>query len=204
MKKISDIAIDLKKELKKYQGAVNLRLADAIGFTVRARMLDLISKGISPILGAGRFPEYKSVTQARVARNVARSARARGKGASAKASLLRAKTAQKKAKQGYPYSVQKKYPGKKPRPVNLFLSGAFLSALTYLTKEKSDGKISVTIGFDDPDQAIKEKGHREGANGQRKRPIIPRQSTESFNQTIRLDITRLIKDAIAKATKRAS
>ena len=68
-------------------------------------------------------------------------------------------------------SIRRRYPGKKPRPVNLKLSGKFLNDLTYRV---STGKRPVLrIGFWKKKSILKEKGHREGSNKQPKRPIIP-------------------------------
>lgn len=60
-------------------------------------------------------------------------------------------------------------PGKSLTPVNLELTGDFL---TNLTREVLPDK-TLLIGFDDELSQKKEQGHREGANGQAKRPIIP-------------------------------
>lgn len=77
-----------------------------------------------------------------------------------------------------------RYPGnRKPRrPVNLRLSGDFMDALTYKLSKDSSG-YSVNVGYFDTKNAKKEQGHREGANGQPKRPTIPVQG-EDFNVTI--------------------
>jgi hypothetical protein len=222
-KKIDFLIADLKKHLQKFEDAIDERVGSAVGFSVRQRMLELISKGISPINGYGRFPEYKAVgflrkakNESRILRNTLRSANAtsrasRGRfAAQTRRNQLKAKLKQKqqaasKAGRGYPYSVMgtalDKF-GKRVRPVNLKLTGAFLSALEFGIGRVGK-KVLVTIGFFDQEQVKKELGHREGANGQPKRPIIPRGS-EMFGQTIRLDIMRLLRDAVRKATKRAS
>ena len=115
-------------------------------------MKTMISKGISPIKGEGRFPAYLWA---------------------GKKSLARKRGAKKKAlnrefSDKYPYSAMKKFPGKKERPVNLKLSGDFLNALSARV-----GKSRIDIGFFDKPFEDYELGHREGANGQPKRPIIP-------------------------------
>lgn len=68
-------------------------------------------------------------------------------------------------------AIRRKYPDKKPRPVNLNLSGKFLSDLTY--RVRSGSKPILTIGFWKKLSILKELGHRKGSSGQRKRPIIP-------------------------------
>ena len=201
-KKVDDIYKDLYAYLKKFQDAVDDRTAAEIAYTVKQRMLNFISKGISPIEGVGRFPEYKAPKDLRGIQNSIRAARASGSAGRNKAVLGRLAQKKSSAKRGYPYSTEEYKKGeKKARPVNLWLTGKFLTSLTYGVG-KAGGAMRIAIGFFDPKEAIKEKGHREGANGQAKRPIIPRPS-ERFNQTIRLDIMRLLKDAVRKATKRA-
>lgn len=202
-KKIDDIYKDITKQLQKFESAIDERLAQAVGYTVRQRMLNFISKGISPIDGRGRFPEYKAPKNLRTLQNIMRSAKANAKSSGrSRAVLQRAKQKKAKLQRGYPYSTEEYKKGtKKARPVNLYLTGAFLSALSF-GFGKAGKKMRVAIGFFDPKEAIKEKGHREGANGQAKRPIIPRGS-ERFNETIRLDIMNLLRDAVRKATKRA-
>jgi hypothetical protein len=88
-----------------------------------------------------------------------------------------------KDKKSYPYSVRKKYPGKRERPVNLYLSGDFLKSLK-ATAVAAYNKVEIFIGLTDPLSKKKEQGHREGANGQALRPIIP-ESGEDFSLSIR-------------------
>lgn len=92
------------------------------------------------------------------------------------------------------YKDVKKYPGdRKPqRPVNLFLSGQFLESL--VTRIKTGKTPSITIFFDNQLANDKEQGHREGANGQRKRPIIP-QGSEGFAAGI-LEAVRQVFSAV--------
>lgn len=89
-------------------------------------------------------------------------------------------------------SIRKKFPLKRQRPVNLYLSGEFLKDLKI---NIFNGKIlRFKVGFFNKDSIIKERGHREGANGQPKRPIIPK-NTESFTpaliQNFEKDILKL-------------
>jgi hypothetical protein len=159
---------DLNRELARYkrEGIDGLPNADKqyIGDEVIKIMKDQISKGLSPIDGNGRFPGYKAVDGF----NRAKSA-ARGKGRKASAAVK---------KKGYPYSVMHKYPGKKVRPVNLLLSGRFLDALECIASNSG-----VTIGFWRKPYSDYERGHREGANTQPERPIIP-QGDETFTRNV--------------------
>lgn len=107
------------------------------------------------------------------------------------------------AKGNFPrYINPKKYPGtKKPKsPVNLFLTGKFLNALRASTKKGSTG-IDTYVGFRSSAQAEKERGHRDGANGQPERPIIP-QGEESFVLSIRNIIRKIYEERIAVLTKK--
>jgi hypothetical protein len=94
----------------------------------------------------------------------------------------------------YPGSKQVKedFPDKRNRPVNLTLSGKFLSGLK---SKVSPVRGQITIGFFDAYGKTLEQGHREGANGQRERPIIPEPS-EDLAKSIRLAILRLYEAAI--------
>lgn len=76
------------------------------------------------------------------------------------------------------YKNPEKYPGKlkKKRPVNLHLSGDFLKNLKALARVGLAPRM--TIGFFDKKSILKEKGHRERANGQPSRPIIPTRKEE--------------------------
>jgi hypothetical protein len=204
-KKIDEIFKDLNSYIDKIEDSIDERVAAGIAYTVRSRMLSLISKGISPILGWGRFPEYKNVKQVNSLKRSASQLRRQlktgsGSAARIKRALGQNQRNQSKSKLGYPYSVQKDFPQKRPRPVNLFLSGDFLSNLTYALG-RSGKKQVVTIGFFDELSKKKESGHRVGVNGQPKRPIIPA-SSESFSQIIKLDILKIMKDVLKKASKR--
>jgi hypothetical protein len=92
----------------------------------------------------------------------------------------------------YPWSEQKNHPDKKIRPVNLSLSGDFLDALE--ARPKRGG---VEVGFWNRKFEKYEKGHREGANGQPSRPIIP-DDTEKFSRSILRRIENAVKDIFRK------
>lgn len=94
--------------------------------------------------------------------------------------------------------TRREFPDKRARPVNLWLSGEFLSSLQAFTKtdwrNSTVGKLSykLFIGFKDRLSRKKEQGHREGVNGQPMRPIIPEKS-ESFSRKYLLRL----KDSLA-------
>lgn len=94
----------------------------------------------------------------------------------------------------YPDSVQEEFPNKKRRPVNLELSGKFLDNLDYW-KVGLRERFEVAIGFRRAPYVDYERGHREQANGQGFRPIIP-QDEETFVKQIKLIIDGIFKDAV--------
>lgn len=97
----------------------------------------------------------------------------------------------------YPGGVKRKFPDKRNRPVNLRLSGKFLSDLRVISASAA-GRI--VIGFTSKYGKTLEQGHREGANGQRERPIIPEES-EELAKSIRLAILKLYEQAVRKFLK---
>lgn len=249
-----ELSIELLKEIEAIaDGVKDKATLRAIGDGIVGEMRSMISKGISPIEGAGRFPEYKvkklqrdaqsaiksaragraatkkaaadskkltkrtrlvakaakfagKLTGSKAAKNYAKDLSRRGKQAALKTRLLnsrarreqkgiRGQVAAKKEIKGYPYTVQKRYPTKKPRPVNLFLTGAFLGKLqAAVFGSERDGKLS--IGFEDFKAEQMEEGHRIGWLGQGKRPIIP-QGNEKFAQRIQRVAEKILGQVLA-------
>lgn len=93
------VNLSIIKDIRKLTSS---KYTDPIAESILDQMKDVISTGLSPIRGFGRFEAYK--------------AQSRNRGGK---------------KTGYPYNVQTKFPGKKVRPVNLELSGDMLDALDY-------------------------------------------------------------------------
>jgi len=186
-----------REELKKRLTPAALK---RIGDRVIARMLQQISKGISPVAGFGRFPEYKSRTNARGLRQQARALSKAAKSATGnvkKQIRARQKTlrglASQAQRRGYPDSLGPKVlaqTGKKARPVNLKLYGDFLENLEARVRDRI-----VEIGYFKQSEAIKELGHREGANGQAVRPTIPI-GNEKFNAAIDAEILKAIDEVL--------
>lgn len=100
----------------------------------------------------------------------------------------------------YPGGVSKRFPGKRVRPVNLYLSGSFIAALTYRAIKTVYG-YGVSIGYDGRKQQLKELGHREGANGQPSRPTIP-QAGELFVSKIQSALRSAVVQAIDRVARR--
>jgi len=95
------------------------------------------------------------------------------------------------------YKDPKVYPAKqkRKRPVNLFLSGDFLNHLK--ARVRTGFRPRITIGFFDKKSILKEKGHREGAGGQPKRPIIPLKN-ESFSRQVKRNFLISIQKVLNK------
>lgn len=91
-------------------------------------------------------------------------------------------------------------PGKSLQPVNLTLTGRFLRSLTAFSpiRRNKQGYISI-VGFDPRfgDSEDKEKGHRDGANNQAKRPIIP-VGSEKIHQSIISPAVEFLVESINK------
>jgi hypothetical protein len=150
---VNKLMRDIKKatgeEAEKAMRRVTVTEKREIGEAVIDEMKIAIAKGISPIKGAGRFPAYGGTKK------------------------------QGRPKEDlYPKTVQKKFPEKRPRPVNLVLSGQFLNNL----KAKVLGSVLYIGFFEDPWMKY-EEGHRKGSNNQEKRPIIPT-TEEELSQSV--------------------
>ena len=156
---------DIQKLLSDVPAKAALTSNRKIAQLAREKILDLVSKGISPIEGNGRFEAYKP---------------------------------KNKTKRTYPETVKKSYPAKRRRPVNLELSGKFLRALKAFPKTVN----IISIGFFSSYGETLEQGHREGAKGQAKRPIIPSEAGESFTKAIRTAILKEYREAILRYLKR--
>ena len=153
----------IQRKLKDLQSPITQKDAKKMGTAVIREMKRLISRGVSPIRGKGKFPPYKK---------------------------------------------PERYPGKRKSktPVNLKLSGKFLKDLKAKPKpQKKSRGYTAEIGYRDPDQQIKEEGHRKGGSpGKRqpKRPTIPTQSGEQFAQRIQDVYLRFILKLQRKIAKR--
>lgn len=95
--------------------------------------------------------------------------------------------------ENYPDQVRNRYANKRRRPVNLKLSGDFLKSLKSIVKSIG-ARNALFIGFNDRKSKLKEEGHRDGANGQLKRPIIP-EGSETFTPKL----VKRFRDALVRA-----
>lgn len=167
-----------------------------IGESMIEVMKDQIAKGISPIDGWGRFPAYKWVARAgQLMKN-----RRLLKNKQARRSLRKSAKLLKETK--YPASVRKKFPNKRERPVNLFLSGNFLDAI-----EARASAVGLFIGIYKQPYVKYEEGHRtggvSGVNDQPKRPIIPI-NRETFTRVIYRRLLDQVRKVLTRRLERQS
>lgn len=209
---------DLLRYIGFIQESLDDKLAQKIGDAVVNEMILMVKRGISPIEGAGRFPEYKWATvrkelkkeKSRISRELKRNKKALFvlRRMNQRQLLVRQKEQARRDISGvsgrYPFTKEAIEAGKKPRPVNLTLHGDFLNALQAKVTG-TFGAHGIEVGFfpgwkDDKgvEAYTKEEGHREGANGQPKRPIIPI-GTEDFAQRIQNIIWEIIEEEIDRA-----
>jgi hypothetical protein len=198
--KVTVDARDFQDLLSEFGNALDERVAKSVGDQVIIKMKQLITKGISPIENHGRFPEYKAQKLAKEAAEVRKGAKSRAQDFGKKDSQVKgdrafARTLSKQAKKSYPDTVIGKFPSKRRRPVNLELSGKFLDIGLEAWVRGLKDKFQVDVGFRKKPYIDYERGHREQANGQGFRPIIP-QDQERFVKQIRTIINSLLKDAI--------
>ncbi len=99
----------------------------------------------------------------------------------------------------YPDNQRSKYPTKRQRPVNLYLSGDFLKALSYRILSGKFG-FSFDVGYFDKDSVAKEEGHALGWNGQPQRPTIP--DDGQFAERIQRIIFNGFKKAVSAFVKK--
>lgn len=137
---------------------------DPIAENILEQMKDIIATGLSPIRSFGRFEAYK--------------AQKRNRGGK---------------KSGYPYNVQKKFPGKKVRPVNLELSGDMLEALDYRNIREG-----IEISIYKKAEAEKAKTHQQGTDLVPQRRFIPSTKGEQFITSITVSIKKMFVEALDK------
>jgi hypothetical protein len=200
MAKKAEIKVNMAAFEKAFKGVaidVKAKAANGMAKAIIREMLDLISKGVSPIHGHGRFPPYKSQINEQEAKREAE------KGFGTKKQQAKAFRAMKKnLAPKYPDSVKEQYPRKKRRPVNLYLSGDFLSNLTHIPIIGE--RPGAEIGFFDTKSQKKEQGHREMANGQGFRPIIPMvRKGEQFSKAVLMEAANFLKQVVRDYYKKA-
>ena len=130
------------------------RAAGQAGKIVVREMKRSISKGISPIASIGRYAPYASQRKTAAAkssiRDLSKSARGLSRRERAAAQrFVKSKRKSLKSQQNrlYPLSVQKKFPSKRERPVNLKLGGDFLNDLQVQSVQRERNNYTATVGF---------------------------------------------------------
>lgn len=190
---------------KAAQNDIKAARADRAATKAKAAKAKKITKRIRLAAKATRF--VGKLTKSKRVKSYTKDLSRRGKQSALKSKLLnsqarrqqkgiRGKNEAKSKITGYPFTVMKKYPNKRPRPVNLFLSGDFLEALKALVSG-SETNAKLELGFEDnSEESLIEEGHRIGWLGQGKRPIIP-QGSEKFAQRIQRVAEKLMGQIIA-------
>lgn len=168
------------------KGIIDSKTAGFLGQTIIGEMRAMISIGLSPVKGVGRFEGYKASRASQEVKQFVSNVRSDQGGYYRKLSrkLLTSKNF-------YPNSVKYKYPSKGVRPVNLDLTGKFLDTLGYRRR-----KNGIELGHLSPDQRTRDlfKTHNEGLNKNvPKRKYLPNKRGDEFL----VSIMRLIKEIIS-------
>jgi hypothetical protein len=195
-KRFVKVAIDQRKLVRDLQKAMGEVVDKTMKFTTQEKyfigylmvdeMSQAIEKGLSPIDKQGRFPAYKWA-----GKKNAKKKENRGLKGTKKFKRELGKSLNQAFANKYPYSVKKKFPQKRERPVNLTLSGDFMSNLGV----KVTGRGQFEIGYFERLAALKEQGHREGVNGQPSRPTIPLRG-ETFSRSVYQRMLQALVDVI--------
>ncbi len=191
----ASITKGLQKELRRVEEALDSRIGRAIGGAVVKEVRNLTSKGINPVGRGGRFPAYKGVAGInqvkKITRSLTGSRRKRGRDILAK-----------KRKNTYPFSINKKFPNKKVRPVNIRLTGHQLRNYKFKIINVKN-KFRIRLGYFNKFAALKEQGHADGVNGQPVRQTVPNK-TQQFSSKITQIIIRVLLRNLEKNLKKAS
>ena len=206
--KVRVSAIPKLLEGKLGQEIITKDIARQMGQDAIDEMKDMISKGISPVREAGRFPGYLAAVSRRGAQKALTEARRsaleesggslRGASVLNRNAIEKKKAAVSKAGEGYPYSVMADFPDKRERPVNLYLTGEQMKDLTFRLVPGKWGQ-ALEIGYFTALSAKKESGHREGVHGQPSRPTIP---DAGSNESFAIRISRLLRESMIEAIDR--
>jgi hypothetical protein len=174
---VGKVTISLNGKLGKLvrEGPRQPELKDAGEVAVTA-IKKLIASGTSPVEGFGRYDAYGA---------------------------QRNKIKGKKAR-GYPLNVQKDFPNKKVRPVNLFLSGEMLDALGFQVKFRLQSfKTRLSIGFfGNISKSLREKIDT-AQNGNILKNIPQRKILPGPGETFTISIQRAIKNALVESIKKS-
>lgn len=188
--------IKVKISLKNLKGFTKKEIAsrkfqNKLGDRVLDMVKDSIAIGKSPVKGQGRYVAYHAARVHGSALNILKKDK-RAAGFHKRDGIRdeidrevgRIKVAQAKL---YPNSVKDKYPSKKNRPINLWLSGDLMNALKW---RRSLG--GVTIGLIRASRKLKAifRSHNEGIRNPR-RAILPTGQKQQFTALIKRSIKNL-------------
>ncbi len=169
------VKFDIINELKLF---FNPDVTRKVGKTTIKEMKKMITRGVSPIKGRGRFPAY---------------AIQRG--------TLREKRQGIPPGSGYPDGID----GKNRRPINLTLSGDMLDALSF--KEINNKSIDVGfLRGTSQDILDRAKTHQKGDSTRNipQRRFIPAAEGEDFKITIRRAINKIFENRLSKLIQRSN
>lgn len=158
----------------------NPLLVYKINAVVQREIVGNILAGRSPVRGEGRFAPYRAQRNTGSVRNVLAGKRL---SARTKANILAGR------RKFYPYSVMRKFPDKKLRPVNLFLSGKMLS---FYRAQLKDNQIYVGIADVAPSKVkVIAKAHQGGHTRGwfPARPLVPQKG-----QTFTVGVVQAFRD----------
>lgn len=201
MKPKIEVRLDILETVKK--DFFSAKFVREVGDTVLDGIKDAAAKGLSPVAGVGRFPGYKAQEEAKAQKRIARNAwqNASQAGSSSTGVRLRnlsrsASDEAKKSAQGYPVSVQDKFPQKKIRPVNLSLTGEYLNSLRYSFNRS---KLSIRFFFAGKRANLLAETHNEGTQEPvvARRPVLPTADGQEFISSIMRAINTLYRNRLA-------
>jgi len=182
----------------------NKKFQQKLGARILKDILALISVGKSPVSGQGRYKGYRTDRRAEGGLGLTGKETPEKRVRQIRGEARRGKKGRKG--QFYPDSVQKQFPSKQRRPVNLSLSGDMLKAMKF--KGITGG---VKIGLIGAKRKLKDifESHNDGTNEKRnvpRRAILPTGASEKFTAFIQRRIKSLykarIRQLISKANKR--
>lgn len=179
----------LLKKMGKLKSAPKRSVATKIGREVVKGIKKATLSAKSPIEGV-KFdpldPKYARLKQFRTT----------SEGKAAKKSQSAKKRRAKRRAQGK--GSTRSPAGRRPVP-NLRLTGEFMKGLNFSVEGNNKKGYRTVVGYNE-EQSKKERGHREGANGQAKRPTIPK-GKERFIKPIQDKIVKAYEDAIKRIVR---
>lgn len=175
------------------------KLASDLGGYVVDASKEAINSGLSPVRGVGRFAPYV----AEDFRKFMNKQKLKGKSEGAKAQRKNISNRTKlDIKKLYPYSIQKKFPAKLLRPVNLELSGDFLSKLSWKTVSPAVIKVGM-YGMSEKQRKMFET-HNEGTHKHvPQRKFLPTGEKDEYIVSIMREVLNIFSEWVGKQIKKS-